>query len=173
MTATESLLETIRTLDEPTALEAAQLLAAALEAKPAYDTESPIFAAPLEHRPEIAEMCRLLLMVAATGTESRALTEEAIQGAGRKQLVLGGAEIVALASLAIGALQVYLSGGRTAEEEIMTVERQADGSELTTIRRSVKYGVSGHVGQLLRGALNMQGAGGSATAPPPPGANPV
>ncbi|MGH3764189.1 MAG: hypothetical protein ACRDS0_05845 [Pseudonocardiaceae bacterium] len=151
-----ALLDTIRSLDEAKALEAAQLLASALDAEPVPTPESPIFAAPLEHRAEVAELCRLVLSVAATDPETQDLVEESIVGAGRKQLVLGGLEIVALATLALGALHVCISRGRTAEDETITVERRPDGTETTIIRRSVQYGVSGQLSQLVRSALNQQ-----------------
>lgn len=159
MNAVEVLLIKIRTIDDATALEAAQLLSVALDAEPASDVASPVILSPLEHRREVAEMCRLLLTIAATDPQTRELAAESIAGAGRKHLVLGGMEIVALAALALGALQVCLSRGRQAEESVMTIERQADGTEVTTIRKTVKYGLSSQIGQLVRSTLGLQASG--------------
>jgi hypothetical protein len=151
---TSGIAHQIEILDEATAVEAARLLAAELGARPATGvTGQDVIDRPLEHRKDIADLSRLLLLVAATDPETRPLVVDSLAGAGRKQLVLGGAELLVLAPLALGALQVCLSRGRTREEEIIRFEKKADGSEVTTIRKTVAYGISAKLGAVVRSVI--------------------
>jgi hypothetical protein len=149
--ATPELAQRIEGLDEATALEAAQLLASALDAAPVgHAAGYEVLDRPLEHREDIAVLCRLLLLTAASiDADTRDLVEESIAGAGRKQLVLGGMELVALSVLVLGALQAFLSRGRTAEDEEISVTTREDGSQEVVIRKSVRYGISGNLAKLL------------------------
>lgn len=153
MTTTDPLLDRIGAADEAIVLEAGQLLAAALDAETPPTPASEVFSAPLEHRTEIVELCRLVLVVAATDPDTRELVDEALTGAGHKQLVLGGVEIAVIAALMLGALHVCISRGRTKSEEVITTKRRPDGSETTTVRRTVTYGMSAKIGDIVRSIL--------------------
>jgi len=70
---------------------------------------------PYQHLEEIEQMARLLLMEAATTGGYQGYVRSAVEGAGKKQVILGGMEIVALAAISLGALHVILSKGKTSE----------------------------------------------------------
>jgi hypothetical protein len=151
----ENLIAQIRALDEGTALEAAQLLSGALgaQATPTIAGQD-VLERPLEHRDDIGDLCRVLLIVAASDSKTRELVEESLAGAGRKQLVLSGPELVTLGFEALGALQVFYSKGRTKQEETLTIKKNPDGSEETIVQRTVRYGISAKLAELLKAAIH-------------------
>jgi len=69
-------------------------------------------------------------------------------------VVLAGGEIVALAALALGALQVCLSGGKTEEDIEERIEKDPDGKIKTVRIRKTKWGISSTLGSLLKRVYN-------------------
>jgi hypothetical protein len=110
---------------------------------------------PYKHLEQAEELARLVLSVGATDPELQPVVADALEGAGRKQVVFAGAEIVALAALALGALQVCLSRGKTFEEIAETNEVGPDGRKRTTTTRTTKWGISSSLGSLLKGVSEL------------------
>lgn len=154
---TNSLIDRIEDLDEATLLEAAQLLAASLPSESRQtETEhvkvdSPIVQHPLEHQQDLLDLSRLLLTAASY--EYPELVDEAVAGAGRKQLILGPEELVVLAGLLVVALWIVVTKGKSAEKIKIQTETTNDGSKKVTINRETKYGVSPELIQLLKSLL--------------------
>jgi hypothetical protein len=84
---------------------------------------------------------------------------ESIAGAGRKNLVLGGTELVVIAGLAVNALQICLSKGRTSKVEEITIEQREDGTSVASIHSKVTYGVSARLATLIRSVIRSLGEG--------------
>jgi hypothetical protein len=151
----------IQQLDRATAYEAAQLLAAELGADPdTAPVEHEILANPLAHQDDLEELAKVLLSTAAQ-TDPEAV-ESAIDGAGHKQLILGGAELIVLGYLIVSGLQIVLAKGKTSEQVTTAVlERDADGREkLTSTTTTIQYGISKNTAALLR-QLPLLGTGGA------------
>ena len=74
------------------------------------------FGDPLTHINEIDHLARLLLINAAEQPQYADLVQAAIVNSGKKQLILGGTEIVALSVLGIAALKIIFNP--MASEEI-------------------------------------------------------
>lgn len=142
------LVQRIQTVDETTAIEAAQLLASALGVS--RDAETQV---ELDNRTDVADLGRILLAVAANDPETTPLVEEALAGAGHKQLVLGGAELVILAGLAVSALHMCITKGKTKEVETLTIEKNPDGTDKMTVHKETTFGVSARLGNLIKTIL--------------------
>jgi hypothetical protein len=152
MTDTEDLIQRILGADRETVYEAAQLYAATLE--PEFDGElpdHPLLREPADHPGDVEDLARVLLLVAVESDPAEVAL--ALDGAGRRQVVLGGAELVALAALGVGALHVLVSRGRTREVRTRQVREGADGEREVVETIETTYGISGQLGSLLRGIL--------------------
>jgi hypothetical protein len=90
------------------------------------------------------------------------LVEESIDGVGRKQLVLGGLELLIIGGAIITTLHVLISKGKTSEKEHIEVERRPGGVEVVRIERNVEYGISGFLGDIVKGATGLREQGGTA-----------
>jgi hypothetical protein len=157
---TTILLGEIEALDDASTAEAAQLLAATLNADASSDILDPDFKDhPMEHRSDIVDLSRLLLMAAAIDPRTQPLVSESIAGVGRKNLVLGGAELVIIAGLAVNALQICLSKGMTSKVEEVTIEQREDGTSVASIHNKVTYGVSARLATLIRSVIRSLGDG--------------
>lgn len=162
----------IENLDRAAVYEAAQLLAADLGADPdAAPLEHEIIADPLAYQGDLEELCRILLT--RTFDFDPAAVEDALDGAGHKQVVLGGLELIALGILVMGGLQIALARGKTSEEvETTVVERNADGHEkMTTTKRKTEYGISKNTASLLSSLTEPGYLGGEALETSGPAAN--
>jgi hypothetical protein len=150
---TDELTNRILSLDRAAAFEAAQLLAADLGADidDAQPPDDPILSDPLGHQDDIEDLSRILLAAAAE-VDADAVSR-ALDGAGRRQFVLGGLELVVLGTIALEGLRIVLTRGATSEEKTVTVERAPDGSErgITATKRT--FGISKGLANLLRGAI--------------------
>jgi len=94
---------------------------------------------PERHPDDLEALAKVLLLITAD-IDPDAVTS-AIDGAGNKQLILGGAELVALAVLIVGGLQVIISRGKTSEHVEIIVERDSNGEEhIVGIGRTTHYG---------------------------------
>jgi len=148
------LIQQIQQLSREQALEAAGFVADAIteESKPEIDAEDElkrITDQPYQHLEEIEQMARLLLMEAATIEDYQGYVQSAVEGAGKKQVILGGMEIVALAVISLGALHVILSKGRISEGKTTKI-RDENGKTVIEIKEEVKYGISGTLASILK-----------------------
>ncbi|MFF5575681.1 hypothetical protein [Streptomyces luteogriseus] len=153
----------IKELDRGLAYEAAQLLAAELGADPdAQPIDHEVLTNPMTHQQDLEDLAKVLLLVTAEIDQDA--VARAIEGAGHKQLILGGAELVILGILVVGGIQVIMSKGKTSEHvETVTTERHANGHEQTTIStRTTHYGIS-------KGAASLLGQLQAPPSQPPPG----
>jgi hypothetical protein len=143
----------IRQLDRAIAWEAAQMLAVELGADPgAKLIGHEAITEPERHPDDLEDLAKVLLLITAD-IDPDAVTS-AIDGAGNKQLILGGGELITLAVLVIGGLQVIISRGKTSEHVEIVIERDSNGEEhLVRINRTTTFGVSNPVASLLRRLL--------------------
>ncbi|HSH77299.1 MAG TPA: hypothetical protein VLA19_02065 [Herpetosiphonaceae bacterium] len=149
-----TLIQQIQQLTREQALEAAGFLADAIpeEGRPdvaAQPEFQQIADQPYQHLEEVEQVARLLLLAAATTEEYRDDVQAAIAGTGQKQVILGGMEIVALATIALGALHVLITKGKTSEEETTTF-REENGQTVVEIKKKVEYGISGTLASMLK-----------------------
>jgi hypothetical protein len=106
--------------------------------------------APLRNLEVTEELARLVLQIAAADSELEPTVREVLDSVGTKAFILGGLEIVALAALAVAALHIIISKGRTADTEIITVKLGPDGQVAEVITsRNQTFGVSTRLGDLV------------------------
>lgn len=138
---TDAVIEIITSLPRDRAIEAARFVASEIAgASDGRSQEVGAWAAgsPFTHIGDVETLSRLVLIARAlSGAEGADSVERAIEGSGRKNLVLGGVEIVALAGIGVIALQLILTGGKLIETEI-TYSHDADGKPIITTRRTEK-----------------------------------
>lgn len=144
----------IENLSREEALEAAQYLALRISEgqSPGVREESllkPIIEKPYENIQEIEQLSRLVLLTAAANPENEEVVRSAIAGAGRKQIILGGSEIIALATLGLLALNLLLTKGKSSERQTIKIEEK-DGKNTFMVENQVSYGISASLGQLLK-----------------------
>lgn len=120
----------------------------------AHDAErralEPIVAQPYQNIEEIEQLAKLVLISAALVPEYEETVRNAVSGVGRKQYILGGAEVVALAVVGLYALKVVLAKGQVSRHETIKIEEK-DGKTTTHITRDIKYGVGPGLGSILKG----------------------
>lgn len=104
---------------------------------------------PYANIEELEQLARLALISAALTPEYEEITRKAIEGAGQKHFVLGGAEIVALSVIALVALHVIVTKGKTGETEIMRLEEKDGEIVAVEIRKEVTYGINTKLGSVL------------------------
>jgi hypothetical protein len=119
------------------------------------EPDHPVLRSPLEHLEDIEDLARVVLLIAATSDPEE--VSLALDGAGRRQLVLGGVELVALATLGLGALQVLVTKGRTREVTTETVRDRPDGDREVVKTTETTYGISSQLASLLRGVIGSGG----------------
>ena len=90
-----------------------------------------------------------MLLTAAANPENEEVVRSAIAGAGRKQIILGGSEIIALATLGLLALNLLLTKGKSSERQTIKIEEK-DGKNTFMVENQVSYGISASLGQLLK-----------------------
>jgi hypothetical protein len=150
----------IAELSREEALEAARYLSQSLGATTdKAETEKKalqsLTAQPYANVADIEQLARLLLLSAAATPEYEGAVQKAIKGAGEKQFILGGAEIVALASLALYALHLVITKGKTLDEQVVRITEEKGESRIE-IRKTVRYGISARVSDILKGYFGMQ-----------------
>ena len=108
----------------------------------------PLTQQPYANIGDLEQLARLALISAASDPSREQDVRKAIEGAGSKQFILGGAEIVALSVVALFALQVVVSRGKTGEQkEIEIVEEK--GKRTIRIREKVTLGISDQLAGVL------------------------
>lgn len=142
-------------------IEAAGFVCRSLVGDEVVDETAPALQAiaeqPYRHLPDVESMSRLILISVASTPEGEKEVRDAIAGVGRRQFVLGGTEIVALAALGVVALKIIVTRGRgkinrtityfddhgKAYAKVEEVEEPVSiTSELSTILRSY-FGLNG------------------------------
>ncbi len=144
----------INDLTREEALEAAQYLATKISEGRAPEAREQELLRPITDHPyanieEIEQLSRLLLLTAADTDGYQDAVKSAIEGAGRKQLILGGAEIVALATIGLVALHTLITKGKSEEEEAITIKEE-NGKTTVSIKRKTRYAISDSLGKLLK-----------------------
>jgi len=162
---TPELITRIQALTREEAMEAALALAQELDTgeEPqgeARDFVQAVETAPLQHIEETEELARVLLVAAAADEDLEKTVREILDAIGAKAFILGGLEIVALAALAVAALHIVISKGRSHENKELTLKFGPKG-EVTemVVRKEVAYGISANLGGIVAGAAGS----------PPPG----
>jgi hypothetical protein len=150
----------IEGLSREEALEAAKYLSQSLGATPEKATTEKKALQSLTDHPfanveDIEQLARLLLLSAAAVPECEDAVRKAVGGAGGKQFILGGAEIVVLSSLALYALQVVITKGKTLDEKVVTITEEK-GKKIVEIRKTVRYGVSAKLSEILKGYFGLK-----------------
>ncbi len=145
----------IEGLTREEAFEATQYLALKVaEGQSAGEREKqflkPFLDHPYANIEEIEQLSRLVLLTAAATDGYEEAVKSAIEGAGRKQLVLGGPEIVAIATIGLFALHTLLTKGKSSEDEAITIEEK-DGKTSIVIKRKTTYGISDSLGKIIKG----------------------
>jgi hypothetical protein len=148
------LIQRIQELSREEALEAAgfvgkELTSASSPSETEKDLLKPLTIQPYQNIEELEQLARLMLITGASMPEFQETIRKAVEGAGQKQFILGGAEIVVLSVLALGALHVIVSKGRESEEEVIKIEEK-DGKTSITIRKKVRYGIGTKLGSILK-----------------------
>jgi hypothetical protein len=141
------LLEKIGKLSREELFEAAQFLSQEISSGrfPEEDETkalATISTLPFEHIDEYENMARILLMAAAMNPDLIANVENAIAGAGKKQLVLGRAEIALLGGLFLVGLQTVITKGASSRSEIIKYEEDERGKKTITINKKTTYAIS-------------------------------
>ncbi|MEV0239391.1 hypothetical protein AB0I06_05550 [Streptomyces sp. NPDC050674] len=107
---------------------------------------------PYAHLAEIEAVARVALTLASLDSDLSADVAAAIDGTGRKQVILGGAEIVTLATLAVVALYIVLTKGKAATHTSVRIEVDGEHTSIV-LDQQVKYGLPAQVAGLARNAM--------------------
>ena len=148
------LTNSLEKLSREEALEAAQNLVLrvtqnASRSEREDELPKPFIDKPNENIGEIEQLARLILVTAAADPERVEAVTSLIEGAGRKEVVLEGTEIVVLATLGLFALDLLLRKGESSDRHTIEIEEQ-DGNTILVIESGISYGVSPSLGQLLK-----------------------
>lgn len=147
-----ALAERIAALSREEVLEACYALGLELEA-PGVASAEPrdpavtaflegVEAEPLRHLPEIEDLARLALTMAAAEPSSRSVVADVLDGVGRKTFTFNGDELVALALLGVILVQIIVTKGRTATKRSMTMRFGEDGRlDEVTVEEETRYGI--------------------------------
>jgi hypothetical protein len=150
----------INGLSREESLEAARYIGSALEVsadKVAKERVAlqPLTEQPYAHLADIEALARLLLLTAAANPDYQPALKKALDGAGMKQFILGGAEIVAISATTLYALQLVITKGKEAEEHIVTITEEG-GKKTVEMRNSVRYGIGPKLADILGGYFGLK-----------------
>lgn len=116
----ENLKEKIALLNTDELLEATQILANEIidgaDTTAEENVIQPLLTNPAAHLKDIETVCRLLLNEAAESEEYKALVLDAVSNTGRKNFIMGGWEIVALAAVVVAGIRVVRNPVQSIEE---------------------------------------------------------
>jgi hypothetical protein len=152
---THDLILRIQALTREEVMEAALAFGDALDTGEELEGEAGRFVeaveqAPLKHIEETEELARVLLLVAAGDEELAPTVRRILDGVGGKAFILGGLEIVALASLAVAALHIVISKGRTREKTTTTFKYGPDGKIIEgVVTKEQTFGISPNIGGIV------------------------
>ena len=156
---TNKMIEKINELDRDQAIEAARFISKSIagDAQANKDDEAlgTIVNDPYGHLPDVESLARLVLISASFTSEGKLEVERAIAGVGRKQFVLGGAEIVALAALGVVALKIIVTKGQGRKERRMII-RDDDGKNYVEIEEiDEPISITSDLAAILRSAFGL------------------
>jgi hypothetical protein len=122
------ILEQIRLLSRDQAIEAAIFVSNTINEENkdegAQEVADVVKEKPFEYLEDVENLSRLILVNAAEDDEYIELVRNAIENTGKKALILGGAEIVALAFAGVGALRIIMNPVKKKTKKV----KKADGS---------------------------------------------
>ena len=142
------LITRVQALTREEAMEAALALAQELQTGEELQGEARRFVqavkeAPLQHIEETEELARITLVAAVADEDLAPTVSEILDAIGTRAFILGGLEIVALAALAVAALHIIISKGRTRVDNALTLEFDHDGNVTKmVIRETTNYEIS-------------------------------
>jgi len=115
----EDTLQKIQHLSRSHALEAAKYVASIIADEAILPTSeiADILGDLSEHTDEVEDLSRVILINAALQPQYTEIVETAIDNTGKKKLILGGAEIVALAAIVLAALKILVNPKSSEEFE--------------------------------------------------------
>jgi len=89
------------------------------------------------------------LISAALVPEYEDVVRKAVEGAGKRNFIMGGAEIVALAGIALTALNLIITKGM-ASRKVTITEKDEKGNVTKITEEVVTYQVSPKLGSILQ-----------------------
>jgi hypothetical protein len=110
---------------------------------------------PYANIDELEQLARVTLIGAALTPEYEEVTRKAIEGAGQKNFILGGAEIVALSIVALAALHVIVTKGKASESETFAFEEKDGKLVAVSQKKEVKYGISSGLAAALKSVFGL------------------
>jgi hypothetical protein len=154
------LVEKIDGLSREQALEAANFVADVIATEAdtqaaEADIQQLLAGQPYQHIKEVEQLARLTLVAAALSPQYEDIVRKSIEASGQKQFILGGLEIVAIGVLALGAIQVLMSHGKTSEHKKIEIGEK-DGNSYVKIDETVTYGLPASLAKILG---NIPGSG--------------
>lgn len=151
--SSSELIERIQKVDRDEAIEAARFFTRGLtksEGKQALadDRVESLKEAPFSHVEAIEALARAVLIAGAQDPKSANDVAISLDGAARKQFVLGGSEIVALAALSVVALKIIVD--RNKIKKTTKVEYVGGKMTVSYEETPVTTSIGGVLGQILR-----------------------
>lgn len=126
-----SLIDQINRLPSATAMEAARFVAMEVsgDIEPGDEVVlAPIKKNPDKHYSDVAEMAKSVLVTAAMIPEYEHIVRDAIGSTGKKNIVLGGTEIIALSAILYMTIRTLLGRGKSKTKRTI---RKPDGTVMT------------------------------------------
>jgi len=115
---------------------------------------------PFAHMEGLELLCRALLAAGARDPELTPEVTRALDGAARKQFILGGTEIVALAVIAVIALKVVITGGKGQTQQTTHLTMHPDGRvDLIVDKSSKAITITEDLAALFRGTPGQKNGG--------------
>jgi hypothetical protein len=113
---------------------------------------------PYQSLPDVESLARLVLICAASSPEGKLAVQDAIAGTGRRQFILGGAEIVALAAIAVVALRIIVTRGRgRTKRSIELFDKEGRlYAKVEEIQEPVS--ITSELAEILKGTLGLPNA---------------
>jgi hypothetical protein len=132
--------EVVLTLPRETVLEAATFIAEELAPDAESEPEATwVGSQPFTHVGDVEALARFILLGRALdGPDGLAEVEAAIEGSGKKNLVLGGMEIMALAGLGVIALRILVKRGQLTEKTVQMQQDRKTGSWSAVVKEIEK-----------------------------------
>jgi hypothetical protein len=151
--------EDIAKLDDASAIEAAQLLSVEFDIDTNDSRLSGEAAAHGLSESDVADLGRLVLLVASRSSGMIEETADALAGAGRKQFIIDGDTLTNLIWAFPVVLQILLARGRKSERKVLKLQRKPDGTEVVEIEQDIQFGISGPLSRLLKRSVPQIEAG--------------
>jgi hypothetical protein len=140
----------INALPQEQVFEAMRILGATafeddIDSTKATNALAPLTDEPYQNIAELEQLARMALVAAALDPMYRSEVEQTLEGLAQKQIILGGAEIVALSIVALGALQVIITRGKTGHTKKTTIT-----DSQIVIEETTTFGLSGNLAGIFK-----------------------